>query len=373
MIRRGQLLVLLGLIAGSLSAQEPWKSSNYPYLLSNGTDGLHLIMHVQYSQAADYFDRVPLAGSLSAEAGASTQGSRFGRVLFKAPRLVEGWRFVGEAHAIRQNRFGFFQSGDRLASPQAGALSSGPDLTDRVHRTRYGIRGEVTRTVTGPLQVALSLGVEHARFTDVPGPSVFRDTFGSERAETDAQGRFAIVLDLRDKEFVTANGLFLEGGVYTGSGGSGYHGGYAVARGYVSPREGTVLALRAGGRSLGGTPSLDAEYTIPTWERPIEVLGGVDTHRSFVNGRFHARHVLFGGFEARHDLINLGDFGAITLIGFVDAGRVFQGEFRLTTDDLEVGGGGGLAVRILRSTLLTFNFAGGPDGFLFSMGTGWSF
>ena len=37
------------------------------------------------------------------------------------------------------------------------------------------------------------------------------------------------------------------------------------------------------------------------------------------------------------------------------------------------GGGGGIALRILRSTIFTFNFAGGPDGFNFSVGNGWMF
>jgi hypothetical protein len=58
----------------------------------------------------------------------------------------------------------------------------------------------------------------------------------------------------------------------------------------------------------------------------------------------------------------------------VDAGRVFQGEnFKLTADGLKVGGGGGIGLRILRSTIFTFNFAGGPDGFNYSVGSGWMF
>jgi len=76
----------------------------------------------------------------------------------------------------------------------------------------------------------------------------------------------------------------------------------------------------------------------------------------------------------RHDLLPLGDLGAITLLGFIDAGRVFEGEsFRLTTDDLHVGGGGGVAVRLLRSTIFVFNFAGGGDEFNFTMSTSWMF
>jgi hypothetical protein len=62
------------------------------------------------------------------------------------------------------------------------------------------------------------------------------------------------------------------------------------------------------------------------------------------------------------------------LIAFLDAGRVFEGEsWKLTLDDMKVGGGGGVGLRIMRGTVLTFNFAGGPDGYNFSWGTGWMF
>ena len=48
-------------------------------------------------------------------------------------------------------------------------------------------------------------------------------------------------------------------------------------------------------------------------------------------------------FEVRHDLFPFGDLGAVTLLAFLDAGRVFEEEsFRLTTEDLHVGGGGGV-------------------------------
>jgi hypothetical protein len=40
---------------------------------------------------------------------------------------------------------------------------------------------------------------------------------------------------------------------------------------------------------------------------------------------------------------------------------------------VKVGGGGGIALRILRSSIFAFNFAGGPDGFNFSVGSGWMF
>ena len=73
-------------------------------------------------------------------------------------------------------------------------------------------------------------------------------------------------------------------------------------------------------------------------------------------------------------MLPFGDLGALTVLAFLDAGRVFEEEsFEITADDLRVGGGGGIALRILRSTIFTFNFAGGPDGFNFSVGNGWMF
>jgi outer membrane protein assembly factor BamA len=186
--------------------------------------------------------------------------------------------------------------------------------------------------------------------------------------------RVALVYDTRDKEYNTHQGLLLEAGAQAGTGGDGYTRLYTVLRGYLSPREGTVIAARLAASGMGGTPTLNARFLIPAWEDQIQVLGGQYSHRSFDAGRFAGKHVLFGNFDVRHDLLSLGDLGAITLLGFVDAGRVFEGEsFKLTTKDLKVGGGGGIGLRVLRSTIFTFNFAGGPDGFNFSVGSGWMF
>jgi hypothetical protein len=135
-----------------------------------------------------------------------------------------------------------------------------------------------------------------------------------------------------------------------------------------------VAARLAASGIMGGSPSLDARYTIPAWENWIPVLGGPYSHRSLDAGRLAGKEVLLGNLEIRHDLLAFGDLGAVTLLAFTDAGRVFEQEnFKLTTKGIKWGGGGGVALRILRSSILTFNFAGGPDGFNFSFGQGWMF
>jgi outer membrane protein assembly factor BamA len=222
--------------------------------------------------------------------------------------------------------------------------------------------------------VSLRADVASVRFSTLPGPSLFATDFGEVLKEDDVAGRIALIYDTRDIEYNTQQGLLLEAGAQVGSGADGYTRLYSVLRGYVSPREGTVIAVRLAGSGMGGTPTLNARYELPAWEDRLQVLGGEQSHRSFDTGRLAGRGTLFGNLEVRHDLLNLGDLGAITLLGFVDAGRVFEEEsFRLTTEDMEVGGGGGVGLRILRSTIFTFNFAGGPDGFNFEVGSGWMF
>jgi len=74
-----------------------------------------------------------------------------------------------------------------------------------------------------------------------------------------------------------------------------------------------------------------------------------------------------------HDIMNAGLFAA-GVTGFIDAGRVFEeSDFRLTTEEMKVGGGGGIYLRFLQTGIYTFNFATGPDGFMFTLGNSWMF
>jgi hypothetical protein len=380
---RAVVIALLALLPGlQVAAQEvseestaaPWRTSYFPYLSGGSNDGPVLSFRVRYWQAAEYEDRVTANAALNAEAGVTPRGGRHAYVQFRAPQLLEGWRFDAKIGAAREVRFGFFGLGNDTENNKDAVTDADPFLY-RVRRTRYRGSVEVTRRLQGPFQVALLGDVETARFTSLPGPSLFASEIApDELKQTDVSGRLAVVYDTRDNEYNTHQGLLLEAGAQVGSGGDGYTRLYTVLRGYLPVREGTVLAARLGASGTGGTPTLDAQYTIPGWEKEILVLGGQYSHRALDTGRLAGRHVLFGNFEVRHDLLSLGDLGAITLIGFVDAGRVFEGEnFKLTTSDLKVGGGGGLGLRILRSTIFTFNFAGGPDGFNYSVGSGWMF
>jgi outer membrane protein assembly factor BamA len=356
------------------SAQKvPWRTSYFPYLTGGTNDGPVLAFRVHHFQPAEYEDRVTTNAALTADAGITSRGGRQVTVRFRAPQLWKDWRLSTLAAAVREVRFGYFGLGNETIKDDDAVNPQQPFLY-RVRRARYGGKVEVTRRVRGPLQAALQANVEWTRFTTLPGPSLFKTDFGPEVKETDVSGRAALVYDTRDNEYNTRKGLLLEVGAQVGSGGDGYTRLYTVLRGYLPLREGTVAAGRLAASGMGGHPTLNARLYLPSWENQIPVLGGQYSHRSFDTGRFAGKHVLLGNFEVRHDLLSFGDLGAVTLLAFLDAGRVFEQEnFKITTGEVKVGGGGGVGVRILRSSIFTFNFAGGPDGFNFSVGSGWMF
>lgn len=364
---------------GPSEAREPgarWRTSYFPYLTGGANDSPVLAFRVRHWQPAEYEARTTYTAALNGDAGIAPKGSRFVAASFRAPGLWTDWRLVVLGAAERQARYGFYGLGNDTQFDKNAVTDATPFLY-RMRRTRYRGSAEVTHRLRGPLQLALLAGVEHVKFTSLPGPSVFASEFPpGEIRDEDYSGRLALVYDTRDNEYNTHQGLLLEAGTQVGSGGgsNGYTRQYAILRGYLQVREGTVLAARIAGSGMGGHPTLDSRFALPGWEREVPVLGGEYSHRALDYGRLTGRGTLFGNFEVRHDLLSLGDLGGVTLLAFLDAGRVFEQEsFKLTTENMKVGGGGGVALRILRSSIFTFNFAGGPDGFNFSVGSGWMF
>ena len=375
---------------GRLTAQDqgnPWRVSDFPYLMGDPTNGLLVIGHIQYAREADYDARLPYEGYLGLEAGWGTRSSRFLVLKYRAPSVYKNWRLAGDAGAVREGRFGYYGQGPDGQGATVDPNASVAAEFFRVHRTRYFGRAEVTRALVSHLSVAGAVGVTYFRYEAPTDGNEFRADFGTDPLTgTDATGRVSLVFDTRSNELVPSKGVLLEAGLYAGSGkyeqrtggtpsfsGSGYTGAYAHLRGYFTPGWSTTVAARLAVRSLSRNAPLDARYTLPGWERDITVLGGADNLRSAIRGRYVGRGVLLGSIEARHTLIDVGDYGAITVLAFLDAGRASESAPKLNLSGWKVGGGGGFGIKVIRSALLTINFATGPDGFTFSMANGWAF
>ncbi|HEY7681212.1 MAG TPA: BamA/TamA family outer membrane protein [Gemmatimonadales bacterium] len=374
------LALALGNLASPVAAQEwkpsdaPWRDSFYPFFPSLGNNFPLIALHFEERKAADYYARTPYAGLFSVDLGHGFTGARMAVARFRAPLLKRDWRLAASLGTTRETRFAYFGLGNDTKNDPKLVTKSQPHYYE-ARRARYGGALEITRHLAGPLYLAGAGALEYSNLSDLSKPSLFRTQNGTaDISDTDFRGRVTLVLDARDNEFNTTRGVFAQGSFGGGSGGDGYTRVSADIRGYLPIREGTVFAARVAGSSLSSKAPLNARYEVPVWEGETSVLGGAYSHRGLAFQRLAGRGVLFGSAELRHDLLNLGDLGGFTLFGFADAGRVFETtDFKLTTTDMKYGGGGGLAIRLLRFTIWTFNFAGGPDGFQFSAGTGWSF
>src|SRR4051812_4784491 len=114
----------------------PWRTSYFPYLSGGSNDGPLLNFRVRYWQAAEYEDRVTANAALNAEAGITSRGSRHIYVQFKAPQMLQNWRFQAAVGAVREVRFGYFGLGNDAVYDKDLVTDQQPFLY-RVRRTRY--------------------------------------------------------------------------------------------------------------------------------------------------------------------------------------------------------------------------------------------
>lgn len=378
-MRRSALLIALALLPAPASAQtdqEPWLDSYYPVISYSGNDGVSFGARFTYTQRADYSAPYFRRGGLIADASISASGSYLASLRFKAPGLVRGWRFDLTTSAAKQSRYEFYGLGEHTPY-HADSVSDDQPYYYKVRRAQLLAKGEVSRRIIGRWWLTGMAAWKETRFTDLPGPSIFTASFGNSLAESDAMGRLGLVYDSRDNDYDTHRGFLVDVGMLHGTGeGDGYDRWTAEARAWVPFGEwkSTWLSGRVVASDATGDLPLDARFYLPVWEGQVRVLGGAESHRGMLDQRYVGHGLLFGNFTVHHDLFNAGGLAAGGLLLFADAGRVFEGDdFSLTTEGMKVGGGAGLYFRLMQTGVYTFNFAQGPDGFVFTLGNSWMF
>lgn len=367
--KRLALVLMLSLAAAPLAAQNRWRNNYYPYIASAPNTFPLLGARYDYRRDAEWDDPWLSDGSLAATLAFGFNGSQMATIVFRGPGLWKDWRLFAEAFGIKDSRLGYFGVGNNSAFDESLEVDNSNYY--RVRRGRLGGRMEVTRRIVGHLELAAGAGIVGTQFTALPSPTLFDSTLGQELNETDYTGSLRLVFDTRDREYNPTSGTLLQAGAQAGN---AYGRFYGEARGFVSPFVSTVVAGRLTAVSTTGSPPLSSFYELQLWEESRTQYGGQETNRGLAGGRLIDADQLSASLEVRQTVIDVGDFGAVGLIGFVDVGRVFpKGGLSLTTNGMVVTAGGGIIVRALKAGVLTFNFAGGPDGFVFSSTTGWSF
>jgi outer membrane protein assembly factor BamA len=361
-----------------------WFDVFYPkvfYTPIEGLTGGAYYAIVQPLRSADFLNPHPYRISFSVDGQLSTSGSRFIKLEARAPGLSNGWRFSAGFVARRRAKDNYFGLGNQTVFDTDNVTDDQPDFY-RAIRTQYIFRAEVQRDLIGPLRIVGGVKVDRWQVTQPEGPSLFAIDLANDPtmgvATNDVSARIGLVVDTRDDEVAPTNGIVVGAGVGVADAGIAgdltYTRSTVNAQGYWSPNPLFTVAARAVGQVMGGTPRFGSYYLIEGGTRFYEGLGGSATHRALPGNRFLGRDKLFGNLEARYTLSAIPTLYRISLVGFLDAGRVFETEdFRLTTEDLKVGGGTGLIIQIGRAGIVGFTVGVGPDGIESDFHTRWTF
>ena len=318
----------------------------------------------------------PTFGRIAFDAGASTQGSYAVVADAQAPAYWDGWRLGLTLSLIRGNRLGYYGQGN--ASHYDPDSTAGRSYFYRVSRTIRSGRLTVQRRIVGPVRVLVGGSLERTDFRELPGESVFqRDRVaGTIRPEdtpfNDRVARAGVVFDSRDLEVDPHTGVFAEALVGSGR---GYTRTSAMLRVYAHPLERLIVAARVGGENVTGTPPLAAQLTMETSDGPVVALGGFRSLRGYYDARFVGPGKILGGLEARYGVKWAPRVFEIKLFAFYDAGRVFgPGEtVRLTRQGLHAAMGGGVAMALLRNTLVILEGGKGTESAQVTFATSWSY
>jgi len=351
------------------AAQEaPTRLSYFPYLTASPNDGVMGIARAIWFQQAGWGGRIVNNHSVAVEAGYSTKDAWLGRVIWSNPTVGDGWRLKAFAEVGHTEHFG-------------------DPLLALTHDRKIAWL-DVTRRIRGPLHLAVRAGYRHDKIPNLltvePLPrEILPPQFSYPGNGSAASLRGALVLDLRDREYDVNSGVLAELGMIGGTGGesaNAYTVPYGQLKAFITPFMPLRLTGRAGWRGTTDDASATApRLEFPAWEDSYDILGGHRTHRGLPTSQLIGDGVAFAGAEARFDIVNVGEMGAITFLAFVDAVKMLhtdrpgvQGEQVFLPDEWRVGAGGGIALRVMRQAVLTITAAGGDGETRWYVGSGWS-
>jgi outer membrane protein assembly factor BamA len=358
---------------------------SYPKLFYTSKEGLAggLYFALQAPLSFEDFDLPPpYRAALTLDGQLTTSGSRQVVLDARAPQLLDGWRLALTLAAERHTRESYFGIGNNSVVNDANQAAQ--EFFYRSSNKRTFARGEIQRRIVGGLRALLGFHAESWRISTLDTLSQLAadsvagvdPTIG--RSTGDVSARFGLVFDTRDDEIAPSHGVLLEAirGVAdsTVAGNETYTRTTVSARAYVPVGERFILAARVLGQSMTGAPALGSFYLIEASDQPFDGIGGPLSHRGLRENRLLGPDKLLTNLDLRYTLYEIPTLVRLSLVGFVDAGRVFPaGGLTATTQDMKVGGGGGFMVKIQRAGILGLTFAAGPDGLIINAHTSWSF
>ncbi len=320
--------------------------------------------------------------AVSLDGQVTTAGSREITLKARFPAAVRGWRFSLALSVQRRSREQYFGIGNSSSYDRANETDQQPFFY-RSRQVRRFARGDVQRRLFSHLWLLTGFNVERSRVEPLSLASQLAidsalgldPTIGSN--VSDISGKIGLVWDSRDDEAAPRRGMLIEA-IFGGAdadfaGDLSYTRTTVSASGYLPVNRRLVIAARVMGQDMGGTPRLGSFYLIDSGRRIYSGLGG-SSHRALTDNRLLGSGKLLLNLDLRYGILPPPTFVPITLVGFVDGGRVFEDEdFRITLDGFKVGGGGGLFIQVGRAGIIGLTAGVGPDGLEWELHSRWPF
>lgn len=388
--------LLLPITLGSIHGQIPdlptlgenWVDLAYPKVYYTPRDGLTAGLF--YSQVRppgyrDWFDPQPYRASLALDGQISTSGSHKLQLYARMPNLVPGWRFSLVAESRRRARQNYFGVGNDTDWDGDNVTPAQPNYYRADHHRMY-VRGEIQRRVVSHLRVLAGFHAERWKFDTLSGVTLLGLDSDDDldltvdRFTGDVTARVGLVFDTRNDELAPLHGVLLQAIVgfadSTVAGAVSYRRTTLSAAGYWTLGEKYTFAGRVLAQTMSGSPGLGSYPLLESTDVPIEGFGGPDSHRGVADFRYWGEDKILASLETRYQVVGERGVLAAHLLGFVDAGRVFQpgeDDFSIALDGMHVGVGGGPVLSFGRQAVLGTTLALGPDGLTWQLMTHWAF
>jgi outer membrane protein assembly factor BamA len=354
-----------------------WYFRPLVYPTYDGDEGLMGHFSVAWRKGGN---RLPPANrkSFAVDTKLATSGTRGASLTFDAPGNWPDWRLLLQVGSERLQRAPFYGVGN----------SSTVSDSATTHYYRYSLLRTTLlaagqRRIKGPLRLhaAAQWRHYHARplddstaFAKFLAPSTATDTMPQSIVET----RLGLLFDTRDFEVAPSKGVFLEVMANRAISGASYTRWLLSAREFIPLGEfqQTVLGFRQTTELARGTLPIPVAYERLTTWYPEDGFGGATSLRLFAPGRFVAPNRAVFSADWRYKMLD-APFPTsplrLWLLGFADAGRLWNEGESPTLSDLHWDVGVGARIQIGKGTLFGLDLGRTSEHFGFAVSTSFAF
>lgn len=347
-----------------------------PYPTYDGDEGLagHLVTGWRTSPNRR---PPPVAKLIGVDARIATSGTRGALFSYDAPGRWKNWRLLGIVGSERLQRVPFYGAGN-----SATISDSFPVSYYRYSLLRTTALGTVQRNLTRAVRLHLAVQYRHYRARALEDSTLFAELLAAGAADTlgrdNVEVRGGLLFDTRDEEASPTRGVFVETMAARAVSGFRYTRFLLSSREFIHFGEFDqwVLGLRQSAEIARGTVPVFISYERLTTWYPEDGFGGPTSLRLHSIGRFVAPNRAVFSVDIRHKYYDAplpGSPVRLWLLGFVDAGRLWNEHEDPSVRNWHWSAGGGARVQFSKSTIIGFDVGAKDGGFGFGVGTSFAF